>query len=239
MSKFGTLKSKIEKKLLESYNDKSFKKEIKFFKDNILTDKEFSKLYYIYGELNSPKGLTEQESKDFITESITIMKSLKMNPDNIKKINKWTSGIKVENEYKFIDDLTSESVDIKNILLAKKNIIKKLTEEQIQNTPKANVPLKSMVSIANQTLSTYLESLSDSDKKEVKTILKMKDSTVKEKFEPLREEVITKLHSHLEKIEDDEEKNKITETIEIIQNKPIDKVEFFKLKSLNESLGLS
>lgn len=239
MSKFGTLKSKIEKKLLESYNDKSFKKEIKFFKDNILTDKEFSKLYYFYGELSSPKGLSEQESKDFITESITIMKLLKLNPDNIKKINKWTLGIKAENEYKFIDDLISESVDIKNILSAKKNITKNLTEEQIETTTKVNVPLKSMVSIANQTLSTYLESLSESDKKEVKTILKMKDSTVKEKFEPLREEVITKLHSHLEKIDNDEEKNKITETIEIIQNKPIDKVEFFKLKSLNESLGLS
>ena len=72
MKKFGLLKSKIEKLMLESYSDKTFKEELKNFKKYILEDKNISKLFYLYDELNSNKGLNESVVDDYIHECITI-----------------------------------------------------------------------------------------------------------------------------------------------------------------------
>ena len=54
--KFGLLKSKIEKNLLESYSKGKLAEEIKIFKKLVLENKTLSRLYYLYDELNSNKG---------------------------------------------------------------------------------------------------------------------------------------------------------------------------------------
>ena len=48
MVKLGLIKSKIEKKLLESYSNKSFKYELNNFKNYVLSNKKLSELYYHY-----------------------------------------------------------------------------------------------------------------------------------------------------------------------------------------------
>jgi hypothetical protein len=57
--KFGILKSKIEKLLAESYTNNTFKKELSNFKKLVLENKNISKVFYLYDELNSNKGLNE------------------------------------------------------------------------------------------------------------------------------------------------------------------------------------
>ena len=48
--KFGILKSKIEKVLLESYSNNTFKNELKNFKTNVLDKKNIAKIFYLYDE---------------------------------------------------------------------------------------------------------------------------------------------------------------------------------------------
>ncbi len=59
MIKFGNIKSKIEEKLLESYSKNTFKSEMKNFKSMVLGNKNISKLFYLYDEMSSNKGLNE------------------------------------------------------------------------------------------------------------------------------------------------------------------------------------
>jgi hypothetical protein len=61
-----------------------------------------------------------------------------------------------------------------------------------------NIPLKSMVNIANQTMNNYLENLDESTKKEFLSLMNEDTSVLKEKFETLRETTINKLNVILE-----------------------------------------
>ena len=72
MIKFGILKSKIEKVLLESYSNDTFKDELKNFKKLVLENKNISKIFYLYDELSSKKGLKENTVNDYIHECITM-----------------------------------------------------------------------------------------------------------------------------------------------------------------------
>ena len=82
MIKFGILKSKIEKVLLESYSNDTFKDELKNFKKLVLENKNISKIFYLYDELSSKKGLKENTVNDYIHECVT------MYENTINKINK-------------------------------------------------------------------------------------------------------------------------------------------------------
>ena len=91
MVKFGILKTKIETLLLESYSNNTFKNEIKTFNKLVLGNKNISKLFYLYDELNSNKGLSESTAKEFVFESITLYENLinKVQNKDIKLIMNW------------------------------------------------------------------------------------------------------------------------------------------------------
>ncbi len=74
--KFGILKSKIENVLIESYKKNTFKKEMFIFEELILKNKNVSKLFYLYGELGSNKGLNESVANEYINQSITLYENL-------------------------------------------------------------------------------------------------------------------------------------------------------------------
>ena len=98
---FGAVKSLIEKNLLESYkNEKEFKKTLREFKHNVLSNKSMSKAYTIYDQLSTPQGLSEQDAKYFIEEGINILNkvlpTVKL-PSNVsEKTENNYSAIKLE-----------------------------------------------------------------------------------------------------------------------------------------------
>jgi hypothetical protein len=74
---FGTIKSLIEKNLLESYkNEMEFKKTLREFKHNVLNNKSMSKAYAIYDQLSTPQGLSEQDAKYFIEEGVSLLNNI-------------------------------------------------------------------------------------------------------------------------------------------------------------------
>ena len=231
---FGQIKSIIEKNLVESYKDtSSFKQTLKEFKHNVLTNKSFSKIYSIYDDLSSPQNLTESEAREFLDEAINVIRYL------LDKTSLPKNGEKSENIYENIDNIVYfNKVDIKERISSKKAIISKLMESkgQLKDTPK--IPLKSMVSIANQTLSRYVDGLDESSRKEIFHILAKSNSDLEYEFANLKESAVNKLKVLSSKENDADLKTKITETIGKIESEKYDQINYVRLKKLEESILL-
>jgi hypothetical protein len=230
---FGTVKSLIEKNLLESYkNEVEFKKTLREFKHNVLSNKAMSKAYAIYDQLSSPQGLDEQDAKDFIEEGISLLN--KILPSIKLPI---TLSEKTENKYSEIDTLVySQGVNLIERLNAKKSILKVISSTKETIKENINIPISSMVSIANQTVNNYVLNLDENSKKEFFQIVSEDVKTLETKFETIKESTISKLTA-LQNSEDSQDiKTKILETIDKVKSEKFDQLNFLKLKNLEESI---
>lgn len=231
---FGKIKSIIENNLLESYkNEQEFKKSLKEFKHNVLSSKNMSKLYSLYDQLTTPQGLTESDAKDFLEEGITLIQKLVPTIKTPKTLSE-----NVPNKYLDIDSLVyTNKLDLMERVQSKKNLIKTLISQKPETMKESiNIPLKSMVSIANQTMNGYIDNLDETSKREFIQLMSEDTSSLKEKFETLRESTITKLNTILENENEFEIKTKLSETIDRLKVEKFDQLNFLKLKNLEESI---
>lgn len=231
---FGQIKSIIENNLLESYrNEQEFKKSLKEFKHNVLNNKNMSRIYSLYDQLTTPQGLSENDAKDFLDEGINLIQKLL---PSIKMTK--TMSENVNNSYSDVDSLIyTNKLDLMERLKSKNNLIKTLTspkKEMVKET--INIPIKSMVSIANHNLNNYLDTLDESAKKEFIQLMSEDVSSLKTKFETLRENAIVKLSNILESEHDFEVQTKLSETIDRLKIEEFNQLNFFKLKNLEESI---
>jgi hypothetical protein len=239
--KFGILKSKIENVLLESYKNNTFKDELKTFKKLVIENKNVAKIFYLYDELSSPKGLNESYVNEFINESVKLYeKSIsKITKSELKELNEWVKNSTVENSYSKIDDLfTSDVLTIESRIKSKKLISETLRKLPITTTTTKSIelPLSTMVSVANKTIKNYIDGLNESDKKELINLLSEDDSTLTEKYNTLKENVVEKLNNMKESSDDNSVKSRIDETLSKVLSEKFDKLSYFKLKGLNENL---
>jgi hypothetical protein len=120
---------------------------------------------------------------------------------------------------------------------SKKTLIKTLVSQKPETIKESiNIPLKSMVSIANQTMKGYLDNLDESTKKEFIQLMSEDTSLLQEKFETLKESTISKLNTLLENENEFEIKTKLSETIDRLKVEKFDQLNFLKLKNLEESI---
>jgi hypothetical protein len=230
---FGKIKSIIENNLIESYKDeKEFKKSLKEFKHNVLNNKTMSKLYSLYEQLSTPQGLNESDAKEFLEEGISLIQQLL---PSIKLPRTLSENVK--NKYSDIDALVyTNKLNLLERVNSKKNITSVLTSTNSVVKESINIPLKSMVSIANQTLNKYVETLDESSKKEFLQLISEDTKSLEDKFETIRESAINKLNVILEKEEEFELKTKLSETIDRLKIEKFDQLNFLKLKNLEESI---
>ena len=239
--KFGILKSKIEETLLESYKTKTFKEEFKNFKKYVLENKNVSKLFYLYDGLTTNKGLSKDIVDSYINECVTIYENTinKIDTKSLSGLNKWVSNTNSKNIYEDIDTLFSNNVlNITSKIEVRKTISENLQKEVVvtESTFAGNVPFKSMVNIVNSTAKKYIESLNESDKKELMSILTEDEKVLEEKFETLKSEAIGKLNSVIIEEVDVEVKNKVKETMTKLTSESFTKLGYYKLTKLNENL---
>lgn len=230
---FGQIKSLIEKNLIESYkSEKEFKKSLKEFKHNVLNNKHMAKLYSLYDQLSTPQGLNESDAKDFLEEGVNLIQQILPNIKLPKTLSE-----NIENKYSDIDSLVySNKLNLLERISSKKSITNVLTSNVAPMKESVNLPLKSMVSIANQTLQKYIDTLDESSKKEFIQLISEDTETLENKFETIRESAITKLNSMLEKEQEFELKTKLSETIDKLKTEKFDQLNFLKLKNLEESI---
>lgn len=237
--KFGILKSKIEKILIESYQSNTFETQIKNFRKLVLENKKIGTLFFVYDELSSNKGFTDKDlANDFINECIKIYENTtnKISKSDFKKINEWTEGIKVENGYEVIDNLLdSKSIQLETKILGRKKLVESLLQETKSNKEEINLPMKTLVSVANTTIEKYIDKLDEGTRNELKDLLMSNDEFLKTSYMTIKEEVLYKLE-RLNENSDEVTKNRISESIDKIKSEKFDKLNFYRLKTLNDSI---
>lgn len=237
--KFGLLKSKIEKCLVEAYTNNTIKRDLFVFDQLVAKNKNINKLYFLYDELSSNKGLNESVALDFINQSIVLYENTinKIQKSDIKDLELWVEGINTQNNYQDIDNLFSNNVlTLENKIKSKKVILESLKKNEETDNELKNVSINEMVKIANKTVKNYLSSLSENEKRKLESILLESDEKLKLKYEVIKEDVIDKLMDLKSKETDNEVKSKINETITKVKKEKYDKLNYFKLQELNRNI---
>jgi hypothetical protein len=126
---------------------------------------------------------------------------------------------------------------LENKVKSKKVIVESLKKTVVnENKETILLPLSSMVRVANKSIEEFVSNLNESEKKELNLLLKEDESILVERFQNLKDEAVVKLVVVLESESDDLVKNTINETIDNIKSKKFDRLEYFKLKNLVDTL---
>ena len=243
MNTFGTIKTKIESTAVEFVNNPEFKRFIFEFKHLVLENKDLSELYYIYDDLSLNKGLATDIANDYINESIEYSQILlESQSKRLKEINLWINSWneKTTNNYSDIDNVIYKTgiKNLESILESKKNIKNILTKEENRKeiTESINIPISSMVKIANENLKKELGYLNENDKKELDEILSLNGEELKENFDNLKKLVLENLKVSINESSDKELESTINKTINKVMESKCNHYDYYKLKKL--SLGL-
>jgi hypothetical protein len=235
--KFGLLKSKIEKKIIDSYAKNNFKNEIKLFKKYVLENKSFSKIFYIYDNLSENKGFDKDYVNDYINECVDLYNKItrKINKEDCRQLNEWVSNIETENNYLDIDNIFSNNVLMtEEKLKSRKKIIDNIVKTPKQKGETMNLPISTLFSVANKSANSYIESLDESERIEIIKIMNESDDSLQKDFETLKINVIEKLENIKES--DEDSKSRIAEAIEKIKTDSYSKFSYYNLKNLYESI---
>lgn len=230
---FGKFKSHVERNLIESYkNENDFKKSLREFKYNVLSDKNLSKIYSIYDQLSTPQGLSEREAKEFLEEGIDLLYRLLPNVKLPKNLSE-----NIENNYHDIDVLVyNYKVNLHERIESRKNLVDVLTQKKISVKESINIPIKTMVNVANQTLRNYVDTLDENAKKEFFQLINEDSKVLEDKFEKLKEDGINKLSAILEQENENDVKERISETISKLKCEKFDQLNFIRIKNLVSSI---
>ena len=242
MNTFGTIKTKIEKASIGLYGKPEFKIYMSQLKTMVLENKDLSELYYIYDDLSKKKGLSNDIATDYINESIEYSQILiENNERSLKNVDEWISSIvkKSVNNYKDID-VTIYNKSIKNletVLESKKRIINTIiSEDKLKIKESINLPLKTMLRVANDRLNKELSNISESEKKELIELSSLSDKDIILEINTLKKNVISNLRTSLNESKENDLKDTIENTIKKISESKYDKYNLYKLRKLNQGL---
>jgi hypothetical protein len=195
-----------------------------FANNKKLTNKQANNVFSVMNAL----------AKDLIAKSTT-GKLVKPNYGYVKfleNVLSWRSKGDTTKPSQIGIDTTNMEFKIgnKSFPLSKIQENKKLTESVI------NIPITSMVKIANQTVQSYLDNLDESSKKDLFEIIKEDSTELESKFNSLKQIALEKLNPIMENEDDDETKKRLEETILKINEDKFSQINFLRLKKLTESI---
>lgn len=243
MNKFGEIKSKVEQISVDLFGKDDFTKFMRGFKSNILENKDLTEMFYIYDDLSSKKGLSKDIATDYVNESVEYCQILiENNKSSLNKLTKWVSQYKVDspNNYKNIDSIVyGNSIrDLETVLECKKNIISTIISEETKKQIKesVNLPLSTMVKVAEENLKGEISNLTESEKNELVSISSLSKDELETEFNSLKESVISNLKGSLNESKEDEIKTMIGQTITKISDSKCTHYDLYKLRKLNQGL---
>ena len=246
MKDFGTLKSKIIKKLSDSYTDGTLKEDIKLFFNPIMENKEIKNLYVFYEDVEN-KTISDVESANNYVNEISI--ALKGRNKNINKfiteLDKKlgdVSDVELNEVYKQLDILLCDD-KLGNI--SEKITAKKKLSEHLLKTKKTDNNLVEHFSINDRLLHAvmvnsfnekFTSNLNEEEKKELKEILNLNEEQLKVEINTIKESVLDKVGVLLSETTDDVLKSKLNDVVKEVKIMTNTKFNYYKLKKLQSEI---
>lgn len=245
MSKFGVLKTKLLKKLTESYSNQN-KTEMKEILKMIKENKDFKELYLFYEEIENKYFEDKDTAKLYVEELNTILKNKSKNiSDFCNKLNEKLNDIEInENEvYSSLDTLLEED-NLSNIdkkVLSKKKLVghlttAKQTNESVVSDVVVNESLLHAVLVNNFNV-LYSNNLNEEQKDELKNILSMNQEDLNVNMKELKENVLEQVSKILTENSDQDLSQKLTQVQDEVNKMEFNKMNYFKLKELKNGLN--
>jgi ribosomal protein RSM22 (predicted rRNA methylase) len=244
MTKVGLLKSKLLKKLTETYstdNKVEMKSILKLVKEN----KDFKDLYLFYEEMEN-KYFDDKEVANLYVEELT--KFLKSKSPNLMEFansldQKLGDQQVNENElYNALDTLLEED-SLNNIdkkVISKKKLVEHLTTKKVSvqvedATHTANENLLHAV-LANNFNVLYGKTLSEEQKEQLKHILALTEDELALQTTELKESILNQVNTLLSESTDNDFNTKLNQVKDEVQQMETSKYNFFKLTELKNGL---
>jgi hypothetical protein len=244
MNKFGELKTKILKRITESYSEKNIG-DVKEILSLIGKERDFKELYLFYEEIEN-KFFEDKENAKLYVEGIVPILNIRLGEvsDICKKIDKKLGKIDItENEvYSNLDTLL-EKDGLKNLdkkIEAKKKLIEHLTtKKEIEEEEDIDlIQNESMLYaiLANNFNVLYNNTLTEDQKKELKSYLDISDEELENKFSILKESI----KENILNIVNEETNIDVKTRLELVENEMckmgITKYNYYRLLQLKEGL---
>lgn len=248
MSKIGIIKSKLIKKLTESYGQKN-RTELKNILKSITENKKFKEMYLFYEEMEN-KYIEDKETAKLYVEGLeNLLNSQSINNELLmfcEELNAKLGEFEIEgNElYESLDQLFTQDTlsNIENKVVARKKLIEHLTKKkQASNEEKNIVPFTMNENLlygvlANNFNVLYGSTLSEEQQAEFKNIMSLTNDDVIVKTNELKENINSRIESILTESTDSEMNNKLNKVKEEVNIKEASRLNYFRLIELRNGL---
>ena len=248
MNKFGVIKTKLLNKLTESYA-KENKAEIKNILTTIKENKDFKEMYLFYEEIES-KTISDKETAKLYVEGLSTYFSQPIgNWSNLnmfcESLNKKLGNEEViTNELYGSLDILSEKDSLSNIekkVIAKKKLVEHLTtkKEITESKETTLVPNETLLNavLANNFNALYSNTLSESQKEELKNILSISYDDLITKSNELAESVIKQVSTLLSESNDTDLSNKLKAVKDEVSQMSPSRYNYYRLNELKNGLN--
>ena len=245
MNKIGVVKSKLLKKLTESF-ESGDKSEMKQILSKIVTNKDFKEMYLFYEDIENKYFDNFDVAKLYVEELNSVLKNKsKVLSIFCEELNNTLGNIEFEtNElYSYLDQLTEED-GLNNLdkkIIAKKKLIEHLTTSKSvdsvnKSTYTTNENLLYSV-LANNFNVLYSDRLNEQQKEELKDILSLSNQDLEKNVPELKENILSKVNLMLNESNDGELISKLDSVINEVNSMNVSKYNYFRLKQLKDGLS--
>jgi hypothetical protein len=248
MNKFGALKSKLLNKLTESYANEN-KTEIKNILTTIKENKDFKEMYLFYEEIEN-KYIEDKETAKLYVEGLSTYFGQPIgNWDSLnmfcESLNTKLGEIEIETKELYESlDMLSEKDSLSNIekkVIAKKKLVEHLTtKKEIKESKDSTiVPNETLLQavLANNFNVLYSNTLSESQKEELKNILSISYDDLITKSNELQESIINQVSTLLSESNDSDLTTKLNKVKDEVSQMTTSKYNYYRLTELKNGLN--
>jgi len=248
MNKFGAIKNKLLSKLTESYANEN-KAEIKNILTTIKENKSFKEMYLLYEEIEN-KYIEDKETAKLYVEGLNTYFGQPMgNWSNLnmfcESLDNKLGNIEIEtNElYESLDILSEKDLlsNIEKKIIAKQKLVKHLTtKKEIKESKETTlVPNETLLNavLANNFNVLYTQTLSETEKEELKNILSIPHDDLITKSNELAESIVNQVTSLISESSDTELSNKLNAVKDEVNKMSPSRYNYYRLNELKNGLN--
>ena len=246
MKHFGKIKSKLLKKLVESYSTQK-KSEMKNLLNTIKENKDFKEMYLLYEDLENKYFEDREVAKLYVEE---LSKILNVKNQSILEFSKKIDGMLdseniVENEIYNTLDVLCENDSLLNIdkkVIAKKKLVdylvtkKSTVVSETTTTYTQNENLLHAI-LANNFNVLYDATLNEEEKNELKNILSLTNEETEIKVKELKENIEGKINELVSESTDEIFNNKLNDVLVEMKEMGVTKYNYYRLLQLKNGLN--